>query len=228
MNPEQDPYYGRPECSNSDLSFLNKYWQSFQISYDVEKVQNFGTLLDCMITEPGRVNYFRLTCAGVQYTQAEFDLAEAMKRSFQADELCRILQQQSDLQKITVDDGFEIEYLGFRFRMPFRMKADFNAKRILRMIADLKSTAATSLKAFVEAIRAFQYHRQGALYMDMEGVDKFMLIGVGKTAPHPIFKVAMERGDALYCEGKALYEELAFRHFNLFHDLRIEYPRIAA
>lgn len=228
MTPDQDSYYGRPECSNSDLSMLNKYWQSFQISYDIDRVQNFGTLLDCMITEPGRVDYFRLTCAGIQHTQEEFMLAEAMKKSFFGDEFCRLLHANSDLQRITVSDHFEIEYMGFKFWLPFRMKADFNAVRLLKMIADLKTTAATSLKAFRKMVREFQYHRQAAVYMDLEGVDKFLLIGVSKIAPYSIFQVAIERGDELYTEGKELYSELAFKYHNLFHDLTLPTLQMAA
>jgi len=221
MTPEQDAYYGRPECSNSDLSFLNKYWESFQINYDIEQVQNFGTLLDCMITEPARVNYFKLTCAGIQHTAEEFAQAEAMKRSFFQDEFCRMIAEKSDMQKVTVNHAFRINHLGFDFTLPFRMKADFNAKRLLKMIADLKSTNAATEKAFRASVRDFQYHRQAAVYMDMEEVDRFMILGVGKKAPYPIFKVPIVRGDELYTEGKELYQELGFKHFYLFESLKI-------
>jgi len=131
MTPDQDPYYGRPECSNSDLSSLNKYWQIFQITYDIEKAQNFGTLLDCMITEPARVDYFKFTCAGIQFGRADFELAEEMKKAFFRDEFCRVLYNNSDMQVVTVRERFKITYLGYTFYLPFRMKADFNAKRLI-------------------------------------------------------------------------------------------------
>lgn len=221
MTPEQDQYYGRPECSNSDLSLLNKYWQPFQISYDVQQVQNFGTLLDCMITEPFRVDYFNYTCAGQQHTAQEFLQAEAMRRSFFGHQFCKLLVEQSDLQKVTVVQFFVIEWLGFRFTIAVRMKADFNAMRLLGIIADLKSTNETTLAGFMRQIIAFEYHRQAAFYMDLEGCDKFVLIGVSKKAPHHIFMVTITRGDELYKAGKALYQELAFKHFYLFEGLQL-------
>lgn len=228
MTPDQDPYYGRSEVSNSDLSFLAKYWQGFQLIYDIQKAYRMGTLLDCMITEKERVNYTRLTCAGYSYTPEEFAVCEAMKKSFYRDDFCRFLAEHSDMQKVTADTAFQIEHLGFRFSLPFRMKADFDAGRALKMIADLKSTTATSEKAFRQVIEAFSYDRQAAVYMDLGKVNRFMLIGVSKIAPYTVFKVAIERGDPLYLSGRAKYEELAFRHYNLFGNLRIPSLRVAA
>ena len=76
----KDPYYSRPEISNSDLSWLKKYWMPQEEIIDVEKAYRFGTLIDCMITEPHKINYFQLTCAGVKYTADEFALAEENKK----------------------------------------------------------------------------------------------------------------------------------------------------
>lgn len=221
MKAEQDPYYGRPECSNSDLSFLNKYWQPFQISYDIEKAQNFGTLLDCMITEPARVNYFKFTCAGVQYTREDFDKAERMKAVFFNDEYCRLLHANSDMQAVVVNPTFEINFEGYRFTLPFRMKADFDAVRVLDQIADLKTTNAKTEKEFMAQARAFEYNRQGAVYLDMKKTRRFMLIGISKHAPHPIWKIPILRGDDLYREGRASYEALAFQHHTYFQHLNL-------
>lgn len=222
MNPLADDYYGRPECSNSDLSTINKQRQTFQIIYDQKTVQNFGTLLDCMITDPRHVDYFKLTCAGVQHTRDEFALAEKMKKVFFADPFCAHLHKHSEMQRVTIREKFKIVWRGFTFWLPFRMKADFNAAKVLKMIADLKTTNAKTLKEFMQQIKAFGYHRQGAVYLDMEGLDKFLLIGISKHPPHPIFKVAIERGDELYMAGREAYEELAFRYFTLFDGLVLD------
>ena len=222
MTEDQDEYYGRPEASNSDLSMLAKYWQPFQISYDIEKAYRFGTLVDCMLTEPHRVDYYRFTCCDWQYTAEEFAQAEEMKKSFLRDELCRILVQQSDLQKVTVRPKFRIVYAGLIFYLPMRMKADFNAKRILKMLADLKTTTAKTTKEFIAMIKAFSYDRQAAVYMDMEDCDQFMLIGISKSPPYQVFKVAIRRGDDLYLSGKAKYEELGFLYYTLFYHLEIK------
>lgn len=222
MMPEQDPYYSRPEISNSDLSVLAKYWQSFQISYDIDKALRFGTLFDCMNTEKNKVNYYKFTCAGWTYTKEEFILAENMKKSFDRNDYCRLLVERSDLQKVTVNPAMRFEYLGFKFTLAFRGKADLDATRILGTIADLKSTTATTEKEFRKMIEAFSYDRQAAAYMDLpqKPVNKFVIIGVSKVPPHPIFLVPIARGDALYTSGREKLDELAFRHYELFAHLR--------
>lgn len=228
MNEDQDAYYGMAETSNSDFSMLAKYWQSFQLSYDIEAAFRFGTLLDCMLTEPFRVDYFRYTCAGVQYTPEEFALAEKMMQSFLRDQFCKLIMENSEPQKVTVNPHFPITYLGFTFHLPMRMKADFNARAKLGIIADLKTTKAKTEKEFRAMIEAFSYDRQAAVYMDLEGVDRFVIIGVSKIPPYPVFKVAILRGEELYNSGRAKYEELAYLHHNLFSFLRIPELQYAA
>ena len=220
MNALQDPYYGRPECSNSDLSILNKYWQPFQIIYDIEAVQNFGTLSDCMITDVQRLDFFKYTCAGVQHSKAEFIQAEEIKKTFFRDEFCRLLHSNSDLQRMEVNEAFPITYAGFTFYLPMRMKADFDAKDKLGIIADLKTTAAETQKEFQKQVREFEYHRQAAVYMDLRNVDRFVIIGISKKN-FRLFKVTIERGDEMYTAGRERYEELAFRYFTLFHHFQL-------
>lgn len=229
MNPDQDTYYSRPEVSNSDLSLLAKYWQAFQLNYDIERALRFGTLFDCMITEPFRLDYFKFTCAGWTYDPVEFRQAEDMKNSFFRDEYCRLLAERSEPQKVTTTNAMAFEYLGCKFTLPFRMKADFDAKRLLKTIADLKSTTATNEKEFRKMIDAFSYDRQAAGYMDLGGVDQFVLVGVSKKPPYPVFKVPITRGDKLYLSGREKLDELAFKHYTLFGHLRIPaHYRIAA
>lgn len=228
MNELQDPYYAMEEASNSDLSILAKYWQSFQLSYDIQAAYKFGTLIDCMLTEPDRLDWFRFTCAGEQYSREDFELAERMKKSFMRDEFCRLILRSSELQRVTVNPRFQITYLGFTFSIAIRMKADFDAQAALGIIADLKSTKAKTEKEFLKMIEAFNYDRQAAVYMDLRGVDRFMLIGVSKIAPYPLFKVAIKRGEDLYNAGREKYEALAYQHHNLFSLLEIPLLNVAA
>ena len=65
MNP--DNYYNRNEISNSDLTELkNLLYPRLQFG-DKEKIFAFGSLVDAIITEPARVNYFQLKVDDVQY-----------------------------------------------------------------------------------------------------------------------------------------------------------------
>lgn len=231
MDANQDIYYGRPELSNSDLSMLNKYWQAFQISYDIDAAYRFGSLLDAMCTEPWRVDYYRFTCAGEQYTREEFALAEAMKQSFMRDEFCRMFMDNSEFQTVIINPNFQIEHLGFRFGLPMRGKPDFDARKKMRMFGDLKSTAAKTQKEFEKMVAAFHYDRQAAVYLDLpedDRPDMFMLLGVSKCPPHPVFKVAIKRGEALYLSGRQKYEELGFKSYVLFDHLEIGNFQLAA
>lgn len=215
---EPDPYFSRSEVSNSDLGWVAKYWQSQELIYDIEAAYRFGTLIDAMITEPHKINYFKLTCSGVQYTAAEFRLAEEMKAAFWKDELCSLLARHSEMQKVSTRDNFEIQHEDFIFSMSVRCKWDLFALPKLKMTGDIKSTTATSEKQFIAACGHFGYWRQRAWYMDIEGSDKDMLIGISKINKK-VFKVPVVRGGEFYNIGKSQYQELAWKWHYLFGDL---------
>lgn len=74
----KDPYYDRSEISNSDLSELKRQLYG---GMGIDPVHaKFGNLIDHMITEPKKVDYSKLTCAGEQMTEGDFKKAEEMKR----------------------------------------------------------------------------------------------------------------------------------------------------
>lgn len=218
MSIIKDPYYSRPEISNSELGWLEKYWlpQSFVI--DLEAAYRFGNLLDAMITEPEFINHFNYTLSGEQFTQEEFKKAADMKKAFMADPFCKALAAQSEMQKVIIEKDWIIEYNGITICIDMRCKYDFFRSDI-DIAADLKSTACTTQKAFEQSIYHFNYDRQGALYMDLGKKNNFIFIGVSKVEPHKIFKVPVKRGDALYNSGKAKYHELAFKYSYLFGEI---------
>lgn len=53
MSHNPDPYYDRPEVSNSDLTSLKEILHPRPITGDRERAFRFGTLVDALITEPG-------------------------------------------------------------------------------------------------------------------------------------------------------------------------------
>lgn len=218
MSEQKDPYYSHPYVSNSDLSWLKKYWQPENIVYDLEKAYRFGTLIDCMLTEPGKVNYFKHSCAGYVYSKEEFELAEEMKKAFLRDPFCKQLFTYSDCQKISMRENFKISHEGFDFALNVRCKWDFYALSKIGMTGDLKSTTATTQKQFEEACHHFEYFRQRAWYMDIANVKHDVLIGVSKVN-QKVFKIPITRDDEKYKTGKAQYQELAFKWWYLFEDL---------
>lgn len=227
---DKDPYYFFPECSNSDLSWLRSFFEPEEVRHDKEKAYRFGTLLDCMITEPGKVNYFRMSIGTYLYTVQEFRLAEEMKRSFWRDEYCKLLAGNSNFQKITRFQDFIITWDGVTFALPFRIKWDLHAWDSIAQGGDIKSTTATTEREFIAACHYFNYFRQRAVYMDVEQQDRQsrglanwqvnsdMLIGVSKVNKR-VFKVPITRGDDYYREGLADYSRLGFQYATLFGNI---------
>ncbi|PZX18075.1 PDDEXK-like uncharacterized protein DUF3799 [Breznakibacter xylanolyticus] len=209
----KDPYYGRSEVSNSDLSALKKMLYAVD-SPDPTNAYKFGTLIDCMITESHRVNYSTLECSGEPYTQEDFDKANEMKKAFLRDDFCRNMLERSTPQKVMINPNQRFVTDGFEYYLPTRSKWDLFMD-VLGWGGDIKSTTATTHKQFVDAIYHFDYDRQRAWYMDMAGSNQDVLIGISKVN-FKVFKVPIKRGDELYRSGKEKVDDLAFKYWMMF------------
>lgn len=217
-----DNYYLRNEVSNSDLTWLQKYWMPESQWVDLQKAYAFGNLIDAMITEPDRVDYFqqRVKFVDYQFTREDFERAAEMKKSFFRDPFCQQLVEQCSFQHVTVRKNFPINYCGLEFTLDARCKWDFYAPRI-DFGGDIKSTTATTQKQCEEAVRYFEYDRSRAWYMDLAGRSNDILIFISKVN-YKIFKVPIKRGSELYNSGKEKYQDLAFRWWYLFGDLEVK------
>jgi len=210
MNP--DSYYNRKEVSNSDLSWLKK--QLFPTYMpDPTEAYKFGNLIDAMLTESDRVDYLRRTCDSDQFTREVFDQAMQMKRSFLRDETANMLIGKADTQKI-MSTRMKLNFSGIDFELNTRCKWDI-WRQDLGFGGDIKSTTATTQKQFEAAVKYFDYDRQRAWYMDIAGSKQDVLIAISKVN-FKIFKVYITRESDLYNEGKAKYNELAFRWWLMF------------
>jgi hypothetical protein len=209
-----DPYFGRNEVSNSDLSWLKDYWSDNKMDeVSKEKAYKFGTLIDAVITEPFKVDYFKFQVDGVQYSEEDFEKAVQMKKAFMKDPLAQNLLKQSDTQKVMITNR-TFTYDEVEFELPVRCKWDLWMDG-LGWGGDLKSTTATTQKQFEEAVRYFDYDRQRAWYMNIAGSNQDVLIGVSKEN-FKVFKVPIRRGDELFNSGFKKYNELAFKWWALF------------
>jgi len=214
-----DTYYDRHEVSNSSLSWLKLMLFPREMP-DPTQVYLFGNLVDAVITENGRVDYFRKTIDGNVVPNEWFERAEQMKRSFMADEMCRQLIHGAATQAVMVTER-NFDFKGIEFSLPVRCKWDF-FKDNLGFGGDIKSTAATTQAQFEAAIRYFDYDRQRAWYMDIARqlgykADKDVLIGISKTN-FKVFKVFVNRQSPLYESGVDKYNFLAFRWWMLMSD----------
>lgn len=218
-----DPYFLRPEISNSDLSKLKDLlYPSAEIG-DKTRAYAFGTLLDNLITEPNKVNLFNLTVENVDYrfSTEEFELAREMKKAYLKDSFCKKINENADFQSVEIRHDFKIDFNGFEFSLSAGVRCKWDLLvRSWKMGGDIKSTTAETQSQFEAACEHFDYFRSRAWYMDITGTDKDMLIGISKKNCK-IFKIAINRGDKLYMKGKEQYQFLAFKYWSLFDGLKL-------
>lgn len=209
-------YYKRSEISNSDLSWLKQQlWP--RVMPDPTEAYKFGSLIDAMLTEPERVNYFSYSLGDVKYKKEDFAVAEKMKKAFYADPVASQLLKVSVGQK-EMSRMMQMYYGGLEFSLDVRCKWDLWAD-ILRHGGDIKSTTATTQSEFEAACTYFDYDRQRAWYMDIANTDKDILIGISKKN-FKVFKLFITKDSDFYKSGKDKYLELAYRWWLLFGNAR--------
>lgn len=213
-------YRSFPAVSNSDLSWLEEYWMPEKVKIDLRKAYANGTLIDAMITEPHKVNFFKLSVEGesYQYSTDEFEAAKEMKKAFYKDAFCSQMVKQCNFQHITYKPEFLINYEGFEFTLPSKCKWDLFCPGF-DMSGDIKSTTCTTQKQVEEVVRHFNYDRSRAWYMDLEKRNNDILIFISKVN-FKIFKVPVKRGSSIFNEGKKKYQELSFKWWYLFGDVK--------
>ena len=80
MTSTPDPYFGRSEVSNSDLTWLRNYNLPDEDQVFKERAYKFGTLIDAIVTEPFKVDYFNFRVEELQYSEEDFEKAIEMKK----------------------------------------------------------------------------------------------------------------------------------------------------
>ena len=218
-NHNPDAYYNQTEVSNSDLTALRDLLHPRLQFGDREAAFRFGTLVDAIITEPGRVNYYQHTVDDVQYTEDEFRHASEMQKSLRTEAkrdpfLFHVLGM-ADTQRVSIRHGQPFVYGEFPFTLDTRCKWDWWIPGA-NFGGDLKTTSAASQEEFEESIDFFDWDRSRAWYMDIERTDKDFIYAISKKNGL-VFKKFIYRGDEIYIRGREKYEELAFWYwcFNL-------------
>lgn len=217
MNIQDINYYERSEVSNSDLTELKNLLHPRPQFGDKEAAFRFGSLVDAIITEPDRVNYYQFTVDDVQYTEDEFRHAQEMYRSLRLEArndsfLAKVLEI-ADTQRCMVNKQQQFEYGGFVFTLDTRCKWDWFLD-LIGFGGDLKTTFASTQKEFDEAVDFFDWDRSRAWYMDIANSDRDFIYGISKKNCC-VFKKFINRDDAIYKRGREKYEELAFQYWCL-------------
>jgi hypothetical protein len=216
----REPYYDRPEVSNSVLSELQQYFNPTFTWYDPEVAYRQGNLVDFTLTEPTRINYFKRTIDiyDQPFTEEEFEMAKQMKKSFMKNELAAKIYRLSEFQKIFTGQ-VDFTYGSFEFSLQMRCKYDMFSQ-ILKWGSDIKSTASTSQKQFEDACVHFDYPRSRVLYMLLSKSERDLIIGISKKN-YEVFTIPIVRGDKWWNEGLEKLTDLAFKYWVLFNDFKL-------
>lgn len=210
-----DAYYSRSEVSNSDLTELKNLIYPHVQYGDKETAFRFGGLVDAIITEPQRVDYYAHTVDGEPCIEEEFshalEMHKALKMEARHDAFLSAVLAGAQTQKFMVNKNQSFTYCGFPFELDTRCKWDW---WLGKFGGDLKTTSAASMEQFEEALDVFDWDRSRAWYMDIAHSDRDFIYAISKKNCK-IFKKFIKRDDALYRRGREKYEELAFRYWSL-------------
>lgn len=126
MSHNPDTYYSRSEVSNSDLTELKNILHPRMQFGDKEAAFRFGSLVDAIITEPARVDYYRLTVDDEQYTEDEFrhaqEMLKALRMEARRDEFLFKVLGYAETQRFMVNTQQQFTYCGFPFSLDTRCK----------------------------------------------------------------------------------------------------------
>jgi hypothetical protein len=212
-----DAYYSRSEVSNSDLTELKNLLYPRTQYGDKEKAFRFGSLLDAMITEPGRVRYDRRMVDDTVYSGDDWRLAEEMKKSLRResyrDFFLKYVLEKAETQRFMVNRSQAFEYGPFEYALDTRCKWDWWLPE-LRFGGDLKTTASETQKQFEESIDFFDWDRSRAWYMDIAGSNQDFIYAISKKNCR-VFRLMIKRDGDIYRRGKEKYNELAFKWWQL-------------
>lgn len=202
-------YFDIPAVSNSKLTEL-KLQLAGRDFMDLTEAFYFGSLFDAVTTEPYRIDPFLKTLDGIPVDIGKYELAKKMAKVLRANETVKdILSKNAQMQKVSIKDR-ELDWNGVKFDMRCKCKWDFFGA----ISGDIKTTAATTQKGFEDACEYLDYYRSRAWYMDIEGTNKDLIIGISKKNLK-IFFLPIRRGDKYYEKGLSQYLDLAMRYWVL-------------
>lgn len=188
-------YYDLPHVSNSNLKALRARINA--IENGNPEAYKFGSLVDQLITEPEKD-------ISPSYALDVINKAAKMRDAALSQKTIKLLVANIKFQYIVIRESFKIGDI------TLRMKCKFDGIHwAFSLGVDIKSTACTTLKAFIESIFHFDYDQQAALYMDLAKIDRFWIIGISKCKKPKVYNFVVIRGDKTYLSGLNKYTYLA-------------------
>lgn len=189
-----------PHISNTDLSTLKNelLGQPRQLN---PVALAYGSHFHTAVLEPP--HYQRTDERGIRWADLELLARQVRRQRYCRDLLYRGRAEQSYTATHTATG------VGVKLRPDLLVASP--AGRCLTLI-DFKTTSSPDLAHFLTTIEKYDYDRQAALYLDVLGATRFLIIGVQKRTPHNVWRVEFTAMPGLIEQGRKKYSTLLRHH----------------
>lgn len=203
-NLTQAQHRALPQVSNTDLSTLKNRLLG-QLRQPNPLALAYGSHFHTAVLEPPR--YARTEERGIKWADLEMLARQVRRQRYCRDLLYRGQAEQSYTATHTATG------VGVKLRPDLLVRS--RAGRQLTLI-DFKTTSSPDLAHFLTTIEKYDYDRQAALYLDVLGATRFLIIGVQKKAGplrgNEVWRVELTATPALIEQGRKKYAALLRHH----------------
>jgi len=189
-----------PQVSNTDLSTLKQELLG-QFRQPNPVALAYGSHFHAAVLEPA--TYARTEERGIKWADLEQLARQVRRQRYCRDLLYRGQAEQSYTATHTATG------VGVKLRPDLLIRS--RAGRQLTLI-DFKTTSSPDLPHFLTTIEKYDYDRQAALYLDVLGATRFLIIGVQKKAPREVWRVELTAMPGLIEQGRKKYAVLLRHH----------------
>lgn len=191
----QEAHRALPYVSNTDLTEAKNRALGLTRQPNPQALA-FGSHFHTAVLEPGQ---YQRNPQRVPWAQIEA-LAAAVRRQ----RFCRDLLYRGQAEQ-THTATHEATGLVVKVR-PDLMITSHKTGRVV--LVDFKTTSAPDYAHFCATIEQYDYDRQAALYSDLLGAARFLIIGVRKKAPFEVWQFEATPAPGLLAQGRKKYERL--------------------
>jgi hypothetical protein len=191
----QKAHRALPFVSNTDLSEAKNRALGITRQPNPQAL-TFGSHFHTAVLEPAQ---YQRTAQRVPWQQIE-DLAAAVRRQ----RFCRDLLYRGQSEQ-THTATHEATGLTVKVRPDLLITSPKTGRRVL---VDFKTTSCPDYANFCATIEKYDYDRQAALYTDLLGAARFIIIGVQKKVPFEVWQFEVNAAPGLIERGRKKYERL--------------------
>ena len=189
-----------PQVSNTDLSQLKAALLGKPNTPNPVALA-YGSHFHTAVLEPPL--YARTEERGIKWADLEQLARQVRRQRYCRDLLYRGQAEQSYTATHTATG------VGVKLRPDLLIRS--RAGRQLTLL-DFKTTSAPDLPHFLATLEKYDYDRQAALYLDVLGATRFLIVGVQKKAPHEVWRVELTALPGLIEQGRKKYGTLLRHH----------------